>query len=197
MLQTNRAGSVTNGVQGRRQYTRYPGRHRDDAQTAREVCLQPAAIARREVSPARRMSAAQHICYFLVPAPELRPNTDFFREEVGLPPFRLSPLPRSSPREPPSALVTISPAASMATTATSSGAATISAPRLPAADTASRPSCVRLPWPCSPRSFLRLPWPHTGHAKEQWSSAMTMTTWPSGSLGLGPMGCRARSVQQI
>ena len=89
------------------------------------------------------------------------------------------------------------PAAPMATAATSDGAATISAPRLPAAATASRPSCVRLPWPCSPRSFLRLPWPPTGHAEEQWSSAMTMTTWPFGSLGLGPMGCRAGSVQHI
>jgi hypothetical protein len=37
----------------------------------------------------------------------------------------------------------------MAAAATSSGAATISAPRLPAADTALRPSCVPPPWPCS------------------------------------------------
>src|SRR5215212_3430467 len=37
----------------------------------------------------------------------------------------------------------------MAAAATSSGAATISAPRLPAADTASRPCCVPLPCPCS------------------------------------------------
>src|SRR3712207_1189630 len=35
----------------------------------------------------------------------------------------------------------------MAAAATSSGAATISAPRLPAADTASLPSCVPLPCP--------------------------------------------------
>ena len=37
----------------------------------------------------------------------------------------------------------------MAAAATSSGAATISAPRLPAADTASLPCCVPLPCPCS------------------------------------------------
>jgi hypothetical protein len=37
----------------------------------------------------------------------------------------------------------------MAAAATSSGAATISAPRLPAADTASLPCCVSLPCPCS------------------------------------------------
>src|SRR5215217_1516285 len=37
----------------------------------------------------------------------------------------------------------------MAAAAISSGAATISAPRLPAADTAFRPSCVPPPWPCS------------------------------------------------
>ena len=74
---------------------------------------------------------------------------DFFREEDRLPPFRLSPLPRSSPDEPPRALVTTSPAAPMAAAATSSGAATISAPRLPAADTASLPSCIPLPCSCS------------------------------------------------
>jgi hypothetical protein len=37
----------------------------------------------------------------------------------------------------------------MAAAATSSGAATISAPRLPAADTAFRPSCVAPPCPCA------------------------------------------------
>jgi hypothetical protein len=37
----------------------------------------------------------------------------------------------------------------MAAAATSSGAATISAPRLPAADTAFLPCCLPLPWPCS------------------------------------------------
>ena len=55
------------------------------------------------------MSSARQIFYFLFPAPDLRPNPDFFREEVGLPPLRLPPLPRSSPRDPPSALVTTSP----------------------------------------------------------------------------------------
>ena len=61
----------------------------------------------------------------------------------------LSLLPRSSPDEPPSALVTTSPAAPIAAAATSSGAATISAPRLPAAYTASLPCCAPLPCPCS------------------------------------------------
>jgi hypothetical protein len=79
---------------------------------------------------------------------------DFFREEVRLPPFRLVPLPPSPPGDPPRALVTTSPAAPMAAAATSSGAATISAPRLPAADTAFRPSCVPPPWLCSPPCVL-------------------------------------------
>ena len=40
-------------------------------------------------------------------------------------------------------------------------------------------------------AFLCLLRPHTGHAEERWSSsAMTMTTWPFGSLGLGSMDCR-------
>ena len=51
--------------------------------------------------------------------------------------------------ESPSALVTTSPAAPMAAAATSSGAATISAPRLPAAETASLPSCSPRPGPWS------------------------------------------------
>ena len=48
----------------------------------------------------------------------------------------------------------------------------------------SHPSCS------SPWSFLRLLRPQAGHAEEQWSSAMTMTTWPFGSPEFGPRGCR-------
>jgi hypothetical protein len=75
---------------------------------------------------------------------------DFLPEEARRPPLRLLLVPPSSRGKPPSAPVTTSPAAPMAAAATSSGAATISAPRLPAADTASLPSCVPAPCPCSP-----------------------------------------------
>ena len=60
------------------------------------------------------------------------------------------------PGDPPRALVTTSPAAPTAAAATSSGAATISVPRLPAAETASRSSWVPLPWPCPPCGFPRM-----------------------------------------
>src|SRR5688572_24958538 len=54
-----------------------PGWDRDDphdAQTTGEVCLQAPAVARRAVSPACCMNAAQHTCDSLTPTPDLRRN---------------------------------------------------------------------------------------------------------------------------
>jgi hypothetical protein len=47
VLQTNRAGSVTNGVQGRRQYTRLDGIEMMRKQQAKYACNQQPSLAEK------------------------------------------------------------------------------------------------------------------------------------------------------